>query len=698
MRKISTTIVTYLSDTTKAIHGTLSVMCSLNHLAIIRAAGVPEPPPRHDNPFEDSDDDEGSASEYSSSNDRTITMLWDLSVPRNASAPTIFQLFMRFIHALKAGVGMAITEGNPIVACSLIIWSLSGSTNGNSDDHQYDTDSVIIAIDNCSSRCITNCMHDFIDQPVPVKVSVQGIGGSVTATYKGTVRWAIEDEQGVVHHFLIPDTYYNAATPFRLLSPQHWARAANDNAPRRRGTWCATYEDAVELFWKQRKFKRVIKLSASSNIAMVRSAPSYSKLHTFCSKAREDLGRGPHNEFDLMAMPAAVDVTDDESDSSLDESDGQGSEGDRMHPDLPPEATQEQERNDGFQDKMTHAFRMKKDLHRIEQEPVRDERYLKYKTDQADMLAWHYRLGHISFERIRKLAEKGDLPSKLATARAPKCASCMFGKATRRPWRTRTPNNKAEPLSADFSGAIVGVDQMISSSPGLIGQMRGILTRKRYSVSTVFVDHYSGFTYVHFQVSTSAEQTIMAKRAFERYAKSYGVIVKHYHADNGIFDSKAFTEEVHRCGQSITYAGVNAHHMNGKAEKKIRDLQEAARTMILHAKQRWPSAINANLWPFAIREVDTQVGAQGQDWCLSWFVSTALEEDSIGPEPKNRPSLATVSLSVRRPVRYTEAIVGKRHSCFKVAREGWIHRQGRNRPPSWRSFEREECNQRRKSG
>jgi hypothetical protein len=41
--------------------------------------------------------------------------------------------------------------------------------------------------------------------------------------------------------------------------------------------------------------------------------------------------------------------------------------------------------------------------------------------------------------------------------------------------------------------------------------------------------------------------------------------------------------------------------MNGRAEKKIRDLQEIARTMLLHAKQRRPSAVTVNLWPYAMR-------------------------------------------------------------------------------------------------
>jgi hypothetical protein len=80
------------------------------------------------------------------------------------------------------------------------------------------------------------------------------------------------------------------------------------------------------------------------------------------------------------------------------------------------------------------------------------------------------------------------------------------------------------------------------------------------------------------------------------------VTIRHYHADNGIFAAKEFISALEADGgQTISYCGVNAHHQNGHAEKKIRDLQDLARTMILHAQQRWPSAITANLWPYAIR-------------------------------------------------------------------------------------------------
>ncbi len=42
---------------------------------------------------------------------------------------------------------------------------------------------------------------------------VKGIGGDVSATMIGTVRWNIEDNNRVAHEFLIPNTCYNSGSP-----------------------------------------------------------------------------------------------------------------------------------------------------------------------------------------------------------------------------------------------------------------------------------------------------------------------------------------------------------------------------------------------------------------------------------------------------------------------------------------------------
>jgi Reverse transcriptase (RNA-dependent DNA polymerase)/GAG-pre-integrase domain len=504
---------------------------------------------------------------------------------------SLWQQLLTFMQCLKGGNFSAAK----LIVLSMVILKSATSTVAPCD-HYYDSDSFLIAIDNCSSRCITNCMADYVEPPVRVKVKVNGIGGAVIATHKGTVKWAIEDDHGRRHTWLIPDTYFHESTPYRLLSPQHWAQTQHDG----RGTWAATYQDAVELFWKGNRFSRSIPLSGSSNIALLRSAPGFTKMHAFCV----EISTIKSDSFidELLVLPTVA-VTDDEESGSESEDEGFLDEAPavRRHPDLPDEAFDEPKRAEQFQKEMTAAFDSGSNISKIQQRQIVEDDPVQFDNPQAELLSWHYRLGHLPFGRIKKLAARGDLPSYLLQAKVPRCASCLFGKATRRPWRTKAPVNQQQVPPATVPGAVVGVDQLISSTPGFVGQMRGALTRRRYTVSTIFVDHFSGLSFVHLQLSTAATHTLEAKKAFERFAKQHGVTVRHYHADNHIFDSKAFVAEVEQCGQSISYCAVNAHHQNGRAEKKIRDLQELARTMLLHARQRWPNAITANLWPFALR-------------------------------------------------------------------------------------------------
>jgi hypothetical protein len=115
------------------------------------------------------------------------------------------------------------------------------------------------------------------------------------------------------------------------------------------------------------------------------------------------------------------------------------------------------------------------------------------------------------------------------------------------------------------------------------------------------VDHFSDFTYVHLMTKLDAASTVKAKLAFKRIANSHSVAIKHYHADNGLFDTKAFKKSVSEAGQTLSFCGVNAHHQNGKAENRIKDITTGGRTSLLHAAHRWPKAIHASLWPSALK-------------------------------------------------------------------------------------------------
>jgi len=148
----------------------------------------------------------------------------------------------------------------------------------------------------------------------------------------------------------------------------------------------------------------------------------------------------------------------------------------------------------------------------------------------------------------------------------------------------------------------VSVDQLTLLTPGLVAQVSGTLTKSQYTTGTVFVDHATDFGYVHLQKSSSAADIVEAKEAFERFASTRGVRIQYYHADNGVFSSKEWRSKCNQSGQGLMFAGVNAHHQNGRAEqRRIGILQDLTRTSLSQANRRWPTTNTANLWPHAMR-------------------------------------------------------------------------------------------------
>jgi GAG-pre-integrase domain len=109
-------------------------------------------------------------------------------------------------------------------------------------------------------------------------------------------------------------------------------------------------------------------------------------------------------------------------------------------------------------------------------------------SNQAELLRWNYRLGHISMHRIQRMASTGILPSRIARCKVPLCQACVYGMMTRRAWRS-----KGEDATIGRSARVPG--QHIS----IIGQIKGTPTRARYRVATIFVDAVSSLSYVHLQ-------------------------------------------------------------------------------------------------------------------------------------------------------------------------------------------------------
>ena len=87
-----------------------------------------------------------------------------------------------------------------------------------------------------------------------------------------------------------------------------------------------------------------------------------------------------------------------------------------------------------------------------------------YSSDpMARQLHWHYRLSHIAFKVLQSMAEQGILDKSLAKCKVPRCTACMFGKATRRPWRTRAKPNAINPATNTGPEDCISMDQIKSS-------------------------------------------------------------------------------------------------------------------------------------------------------------------------------------------------------------------------------------------
>jgi hypothetical protein len=166
----------------------------------------------------------------------------------------------------------------------------------------------------------------------------------------------------------------------------------------------------------------------------------------------------------------------------------------------------------------------------------------------------------MSFAKLKIMSALGILPRILASVQPPKYSGCIFGAMTKKPWITRAEPSNVKTVKVTGTGDCVSVDQLESSTPGFVAQLKG--------------NHFSHLGYVHMQQQLTSDENVEARHAFEALARSQGVTIKHHHADNGIFADNAFIKYIREARpiQSITYCGVKAHFQNGIAEKRIRDL------------------------------------------------------------------------------------------------------------------------------
>jgi hypothetical protein len=114
---------------------------------------------------------------------------------------------------------------------------------------------------------------------------------------------------------------------------------------------------------------------------------------------------------------------------------------------------------------------------------VTDEFNQNLTTLQKILLQWHWRLGHVGFQKLQWIGRQGWL-GKIgekfgqSSVHAPKCASCQFGKQERNPKagsKIKVDTDREGILKADKlnPGDLIFSDQYVSSVPGRVFGRRG---------------------------------------------------------------------------------------------------------------------------------------------------------------------------------------------------------------------------------
>ena len=96
-----------------------------------------------------------------------------------------------------------------------------------------------------------------------------------------------------------------------------------------------------------------------------------------------------------------------------------------------------------------------------------EEQQSTTKNILAESLRLHYKYGHLSFKRLRRMAKLGIIPKKFEKSDTPTCVTCMYSKSTCKPWRGQSRKTPHKYLQVTNPGQIVSVNQLVLPTPGL---------------------------------------------------------------------------------------------------------------------------------------------------------------------------------------------------------------------------------------
>jgi hypothetical protein len=104
-------------------------------------------------------------------------------------------------------------------------------------------------------------------------------------------------------------------------------------------------------------------------------------------------------------------------------------------------------------------------------------------------------------------------------------------------------------------------------------------------------------------------KNITGKVSIQKLCTKADCSVEHYQADNGCFSDNQFLAACNNLNQTIEFCGVGAHHQNGIAKNRNKQLTQTARVLLLHGMRMWPQMVDQMSWPFAIKAAAERINS-----------------------------------------------------------------------------------------
>ena len=97
------------------------------------------------------------------------------------------------------------------------------------------------------------------------------------------------------------------------------------------------------------------------------------------------------------------------------------------------------------------------------------------------------------------------------------------------------------------------------------------------------------------------EETLKAKRVYEKILSLARHAVKSYWADNGWFVDKDFYNICTERDQMLTFCRVGVHYQNSIVENRNKRLTLGAHTLLLDGMWKWPQILDTIFWLYALK-------------------------------------------------------------------------------------------------